>query len=163
MATRVLRTIDVWKLPARQSGLVYARDPGEDASQDWLAGAPLLADSSTKEIKEDSASGTAPVLGVAQADATGDAGAEVPYIEANSENLFQGSVINDTSAVALAVDHLKTQYGLIDASGAWYIDVSNTTEKKVQIIEPIDDIGDTNARVVFRFLTDEQQNVLAST
>jgi hypothetical protein len=102
------------------------------------------------------------ILGVAAADATGTTGADVPYYEAMSNNIFQGSVMNGTDAIALAASHINGKYSLVASGNDWYIDVSDTTTDKVQIIAPIDDIGDTNARVQFRFLSNMQGKLLAA-
>lgn len=164
MSTKVLRTFAPYKLPSRKTGIKWEREPGEEASQDWIKGALLVRDSSSNEIEELATGGAAidKIVGVAAHDASGTASTKVGYIEANDSNLFAASLINGTSAVTLAASHMDKKYGVIDSGGAWYVDVSNTTQCKVQVVGFIDKIGDINPRVVVRFLTDFQANVLAS-
>ena len=162
--TYKVRGVTVFKVPSLNAGLTYARDPGEEASMTYKAGALLAIDSSSKELEETSASATGLVVGVAAKDATGTAGSEVPYWEVNDSMLFAMTLRNGSAAIALAASHLKTRYGVIKSGNDWVVDVSNTTvsQTKVVVVEPINDIGDSNARVVVRFLTDKQQNVLAT-
>jgi len=162
--THKVRGVTVFKVPSLNAGLTYARDPGEEASMTYKAGALLAIDSSSKELEETSASATGLVVGVAAKDATGTAGSEVPYWEVNDSMLFAMTLRNGSAAIALAASHLKTRYGVIKSGNDWVVDVSNTTvsQTKVVVVEPINDIGDSNARVVVRFLTDKQQNVMAT-
>jgi len=162
--TYKVRGVTVFKVPSLNAGLTYARDPGEEASMTYKAGALLAIDSSSKELEETSASATGLVTGVAAKDATGTAGSEVPYWEVNDSMLFAMTLRNGSAAIALAASHLKTRYGVIKSGNDWVVDVSNTTvsQTKVVVVEPINDIGDSNARVVVRFLTDKQQNVMAT-
>ena len=162
--THEVRGVTVFKVPSLNAGLTYARDPGEEASMTYKAGALLEVDSSSKELEEMAASDTTLVTGVAAKDATGTAGSEVPYWEVNDSMLFAMTLRNGSAAIALAASHLKTRYGVIKSGNDWVVDVSNTTanQTKVVVVEPIDDIGDTNARVAVRFLSDKQQNTPAS-
>jgi hypothetical protein len=149
-----------------QGGIHWNRSPGEESSQDWVAGTPLVEDDSTMELEEDTSAGTDKVVGIAAHAASGTAGTAVGYYEANPYNLFVGTLRNGSSAIALATTHINTAYGLlVDATGNTYIDVSNTSQKKVQVVGPAPghEIGDTNARVIFRFLTDMQQKLGAVT
>lgn len=161
-ATRVLKTLDIYRQEGC-GGMKWNRDPGEEATQTFKKGAPLVEDASSAEV-EIWAGGTdaTQILGIAAADATGTTGADVPYYEANQYNIFQGSVVNGTDAIALAASHINGKYSLVASGNDWYIDVSDTNTDKVQIIAPIDDIGDTNARVQFRFLSNMQIKNLAA-
>ena len=162
MATRVLRTIEIY----RQDGLngtVTNKGPGEEASQTYKKGAPLVEETTSKEVLEWLGDTDAEeIVGVAIADASGVTGADVVYYEANPYNIFAGSVIDDTSPVVLAASHISGTYSLIKTGNNWYVDIADATTEKVQIIAPIDDIGDTNARVAFRFIGDEQRKVAES-
>ena len=162
--TYEVKGVTVFKVPSLNAGLTYARDPGEEASQTYKAGALLAIDGSSKELEETSASATGMIVGVAAKDATGTTGAAVPYMEANEETLFAMTLRNGSAAIALAASHLKVKYGVIKSGTDWVVDISNTTanQTKVVVVEPIDDIGDTNARVAVRFLSDKQQNTPAS-
>jgi len=145
-----------------KDGIHWNRSPGEEASQDWVAGTPLVEDSSSLELEEDTSAGTEDIVGVAAHDASGTAGTAVGYYEANPYNIFVATLRDGSSAIALATTHLNTAYGLlVDATGNTYVDISNTTGKKVQVIGPAPghEIGDTNARVLIRFLTDAQQKL----
>ena len=159
--TRVLKTLSIYQQKGKD-GVIVNKDPGEEASMSWTAGAPLVVDSSTKELEEWAGGADATqIVGIAQKAATTTTGADVPYYEANPYNIFAGSIINDTSAIALAASHINTNYSLIKSGDNWYIDINDTTsaDVKVEIIAPIDPIGDTNARVAFRFIGDMQASV----
>ena len=162
--THEVRGVTVFKVPSLNAGLTYARDPGEEASQTYKAGALLAIDSSSKELKETTSSANGMIVGVAAKDATGTTGATVPYMEANEETLFAMTLRNGSAAIALAASHVKVKYGVIKSGTDWVVDISNTTanQTKVVVVEPINDIGDTNARVAVRFLSDKQQNTPAS-
>jgi len=145
-----------------KDGIHWNRSPGEEASQSWTVGTPLVEDSTSLEIEIDSSTGTADIVGVAAHPASGTTGAAVGYYEANPYNLFVGTLRNGSAAIELATTHINVGYGLVvDATGNTYIDVSNTTQEKVQVLYPAPGcaIGDTNARVVFRFLTNIQQKL----
>lgn len=161
-STRVLRTLSIYRQEGKDA-VKWNRDPGEEASQSYKNGAPLVEDASSLEV-EIWAGGTdaTKILGIAAQDASGTTGADVPYYEASQQNIFAGSVMNGTDAVALAATHINGKYSLVASSNDWYVDVGDSTTTKVQIIAPIDDIGDTNARVQFRFLYDMQAKQLTN-
>ena len=145
-----------------KDGISWNKSPGEESGQDWVTGTPLVEDSSSLELEEDTSAGTEDIVGLAAHDASGTAGTAVGYYEANPYNIFVATLRNGSAAIALATTHLNTAYGLvIDATANTYIDISNTTQKKVQVIGPAPGyaIGDTNARVLCRFLTDAQQKL----
>ena len=160
--TRVMKTIEIYRQDGVE-GTVIARGLGEEANQTYKAGAPLVYDSSELEILASSGADTAAVVGIAAKDATGTAGSAVPIYEANDYNLFAGSLINSSTAHVLVATNIGKDYALVQSSNDWYIDISDdTTNTKVVIVGIIDDIGDTNARVIFRFLGGKQANVLQS-
>ena len=159
--TRVLRTLSIYRQVGKD-GTITNKDPGEESSQSYTEGAPLVEDGSTKELEEWAGGADATqIVGIAAAPASETAGTDVPYYEANPYNIFAGSIINATSAIALAASHINTNYSLIKSGDNWYIDIADTTsaDVKVEIIAPIDDIGDSNARVAFRFIGDVQEKV----
>ena len=158
--TRVMRTLSIHKQTARD-GLVVERAPGEESSQSWYAGAPLVYDASTKEIEE-WAGGTDATLpvGVAVSKASGTAGTAVSYYEANPVNLFEGSLINGTDAYVLLGTELGKSYSLVKSSNDWYVDIADTTTTRVEVVGLIDDVGDTNARVIVRFLQAAWEKVI---
>lgn len=159
MATKVVRTLSV-SLQGGKEGINTEREVGEESSQTYSAGAPLVRDASSAELEEwAGGTDTALVVGIAVADASGAAGTAVSYYEASPAFVGEGTLINGTSEVALAASHLGASYSLIkDSSGRWLIDVSDTTTKMVKVIEAIDSIGDKNPRVKFRWLFDKMAN-----
>ena len=160
--TGVMKTIEIYRHDGKD-GIVMARGLGEELSQSYKAGAPLVYDSSELEILPSSGADTTAVVGIAAKDATGVAGSAVPIYEANDYNLFAGSMINSSTPYVSLVTNIGKDYALIKSDDDWYIDISDdTTNTKVEVIKFIDDIGDTNARVVFRFLGGKQANVLQS-
>ena len=154
--SRTKKTIAIYRQEGRE-GIKWDNSPGEEASQTFKTGAPLVRDSSSKEI-EIWAGGTdtTAIEGVALHDASGTAATAVGYYEASPTNLFQGSIVNGTADIALAASHLGSKYSLVASGNDWYVDIADTTTTKVQIVGCIDPIGDTGARVVFRFLDDKQ-------
>lgn len=159
MATKNLRTIDIYRQEGRD-GLIVELAPGEEASQSWKRGAPLVYDATNKDI-EIWAGGTdaQTLIGFAAADATGTTGAAVSYYEANQYNLFEGSLINGTAAYTLLGTELGTSYSLIASGNDWYVDVADTTTTRVEVVGLIDAVGDVNPRVIFRTLVAAQKRV----
>ncbi|MFA7257678.1 MAG: hypothetical protein WC047_08905 [Kiritimatiellales bacterium] len=165
--TRVKRTLSIYRQEGKDGVIVDKTSAvGEAASGDWLAGAPLEYTAGTIEDLATGGADTGKVIGIAVKNATGTTGAAVPYYEANDYNLFEGSLVDGTGDHVLAASDIGAIYGLIDAGGAgaakWYVDYSNTTQDKVVIVGCVDPIGDTNARVIFRFIGGMQARVLQS-
>lgn len=160
MATKVMQTLGVYRQEGKE-GIIWEREPGEEASQTYKAGAPLVYDGSSKEI-EIWAGGTdaATIVGVAVKDATGTTGADVPYVEANDYNLFAASLINGTAAYTLLGTEVGEDYSLIASGNDWYVDIADTTTTKVEVIGLIDLVDDINPRVIVRFLKAQQAKVL---
>jgi len=160
--TRVMKTIEIYRQDGKE-GIIIARGLGEELNQSYKKGAPLVYDGSELEILASAGADTTAVVGIAVKDATGVESSEVPIYEANDYNLFAGSLINSTTAHVLVDTNLGKDYALIQSGDDWYIDISDsTTNTKVGIVQFLDDVGDTNARVVFRFLGGKQANVLQS-
>jgi len=159
--TRVLRTLSIHKHDGK-GGVITERAPGEELSQSWTAGAPLVRDASTMEIEIWAGSTDATkIIGIAVKAATTTTGASVPYYEANDYTLFEGSLIDNTSAYTLVGTEIGVAYSLITvAGGNWYIDINDVTTKKVEVVGLIDPVGDINPRVIFRFIGGMQANVL---
>lgn len=161
MATKVMRTIAPYRGDGKD-GIVWNREPGEESSQTYKIGAPLVYDASTKEIEEWAGStSTTAILGIAVKDATGTAGSAVPYYEANAYNLFEASLINNETAYVLLGTELGIGYSLIKSGTNWYVDVADTTTEKVVVVGLIDKVGDTNPRVIVRFLYNMRANDIA--
>ncbi|MFA7257677.1 MAG: hypothetical protein WC047_08900 [Kiritimatiellales bacterium] len=164
MAAKVLRPISIYVQQGKE-GVTIENAVGEDASESWKAGAPISRETgSTGSIVEwpGGTDATLPI-GIAAKDATGVTGAAVPHYEANDYNLFEMSMVADTGTATLAAANLGTAYSLIKvSSGNWYVDQSDVTTKLVEVVGFIDAVGDTNPRVICRFIGDHQGNVLQS-
>ena len=159
--TRVMRTVSIHKQMGKEG--ITRNLVGEESSQTYKAGAPLVMDASNKDV-EIWAGGTdaTKLIGFAAAPATGTTGAVVSFYEANDSNLFEGSLINATTAYVLLGTELGVKYSLVASGDDWYVDVADTTTTKVEVVGLIDAVGDTNPRVVFRVLTDLQSLVGAA-
>lgn len=159
-----MRTLSIYRHEGKE-GIIWDRAPGEESSQTYKAGAPLVYDGSTKEL-EIWAGGTdtTRIVGVAAQDASGTAGTKVPYYEANDYNLFEGSFINGTDAYTLLGTEIGTNYSLVASSNDWYVDTTTagTTDNPsiVECVGLIDAVGDINPRVIVRFIGSKQSNVL---
>jgi hypothetical protein len=161
MATKVMKTISIYRGDGKD-GIVWEREVGEEASQEYKAGAPLVYDATSKELEEWAGGEDATlIVGVAAIDATGTTGSAVPYYEANAYNLFEASLINDTVAYELLGTELGVGYSLIKSGTDWYVDVNDTTSEKVVVVGLIDKVGDTNPRVIVRFLYNMRANDIA--
>jgi hypothetical protein len=158
-----MKTLEIYRQEGKEGVTVdQTGKVGEAASQDYKAGAPLEYTSGTIEALATGGADTGLVIGIAAKDATGTTGAAVPYYEASDSNLFAASLINGVVPHVLAAGNIGTAYGLIDSGNDWYVDISNTTQKKVVVVGCIDPIGDTNARVIVRFIGSMQARVLQS-
>ena len=160
--THVARTLAIYRQEGK-GGVIEDRVPGEEASQTYKVGAPLVYDATNKDI-EIWAGGTdtTKIIGIAAKDATGVTAAAVPYYEANDYNLFEGTLINNATAYVLLGTEVGVAYSLIASGNNWYIDIADVTTKKVEVIGLISAVGDTNPRVIFRFIGGMQSRVLQS-
>lgn len=73
------------------------------------------------------------------------------YFRADPANRFVGCL-----NTALALTDEGTAYGIVTSSGTWVIDGNDTTNTRVTVLHIFNDdingvIGDTNARVIFKF------------
>ena len=161
--THEVKQLAIFRQEAK-GGICWNRDPGEEASQVWTKGTPLIEDASSLEMEAHTSAGTVTITGVAAGPASGTAGTDVPYYEANPYNIFVATLRNGSAAIALATTHINTAYGLIvTATADTYVDINNTTQTVIQVLGPAPgyDIGDSNARVLIRFLSDEQHKLAA--
>jgi len=160
--THVARTLAIYRQEAKQ-GVIEDRAPGEESSQSWKAGAPLVYDATSKEIEIwAGTTDTTKIIGIAAKDASETAGTKVSYYEANDYNLFEGTLINNATAYVLLGTEVGVAYSLIASGNNWYIDVNDETTKKVEVVGLISAVGDTNPRVIFRFVGGMQSRVLQS-
>jgi len=159
MATKVARTLSP-HIQEGKDGIKWENTLGEELSQTYIAGAPLVRDDTSAELEEWAGTTAATlIVGIAASDASGTAGTDVGFYEATPDFEGEGTLINATSAVALAASHIGSEYSLIKASdGNWLIDVNDETTKMVIVTDAIDAIGDYNPRVKFRWLFDKMAN-----
>jgi len=153
-----MKTLAIYRHDAKD-GIVIDRAPGEEASQTFKAGAPLVYDSAEIEIWA-GGTDTAKIIGIAASKASGTAGTAVSYYEANDYNLFEGSLTDGTDAYTLLGTEVGNTYSLVASSDDWYVDVGDTDTAKVEVVGLIDAVGDINPRVIVRFVGGMQSRVL---
>jgi len=161
--TRVMKTMAIYRQEGKD-GITIEDAVGEDVGETWKMGAPLSRETgSTGSIVEwpGTTNATLPI-GVAAKDATGVTGASVPHYEANDYNLFEASLINNATPHVLVAGNLGVAYSLIKSGTNWYVDIADVTTKLVEVVGFIDPAGDTNPRVIVRFIGNRQANVLQS-
>ncbi|MFA5151106.1 MAG: hypothetical protein WC554_00955 [Clostridia bacterium] len=158
--THAKRTLSIYRQEAKE-GFIEERELGEETGQTYKAGAPLVYDGGEIEVWAGGTDATE-IVGVAVKDATGTAGSSVPYYEANDYNLFEGTLINNTTDYVLLGSEIGKGYSLIASGNNWYIDIADETTKKVEVVGLVSAVGDTNPRVIFRFLGGMQSRVLQS-
>jgi hypothetical protein len=129
-----------------------------DGSQDFIAGAVMVA-GSTNAVKEASADPVASIVGVAleREDAkpgwelghstdlkqvTGRVG-EVSVAKANRNTVFSG-----VGTSAAAASQIGTDYGLVDTSGEWQVDLTDESNVAVMVV----DVDVDNNIIFFKFL-----------
>jgi len=100
-------------------------------------------------------SGTDPtaetILGIAVADASGVTDADAVIFVPTPDSLFVGNL--GVSQVTAATDR-GALYGLVEASDLVHVDQSDTTNTRVVVVDldRRDKVGDTNGRVIFKFM-----------
>jgi len=100
-------------------------------------------------------SGTDPtaetILGIAMADASGVTNADAVIFVPTPDSLFVGNL--GVSQVTAAPDR-GALYGLVEASDLVHVDQSDTTNTRVVVVDldRRDKVGDTNGRVIFKFM-----------
>ena len=160
MSTKIVQPIKIYRQEAR-NGLMWDRVPGEESSQSYKAGSPLVRDASSGEIEEwAGGTDTSKLVGFAADDASETAGTKVPYYEANDYNLFSATMINGTDAYTLLGTEKGTAYSLVNSGDNWLVDVSDTTTPMVTVVDLIDAVSDVNPRCVCRVVGDKQANAL---
>jgi len=136
----------------------------EAAAQSFKVGHLLILQTTAgkgNEVKIGaSGAGAVGIVGVAAEDATGvetsppsDTSQQRPVYIADEEGEFNGAV---QDAMALSVDFVGKQYGLIlDAANGnvFRVNTADTTNKVVEVVKLIDQPGDINGRVAFKFLS----------
>jgi hypothetical protein len=123
----------------------------EAASQSFIEGAVLITSSTSdkgNEVKEASADPVTKIVGIAGIAASGTEGTDIPVYAAVGENEF---IANIESGATLDNDMVGVNYGLVKST-YWRVDTSDTTNVNVKVVALVDAHGDTNGRVVFRFL-----------
>lgn len=156
MATKVMRTISI-HLQEGKDGIRWDRAPGEEASQTFYAGAPLVRDGTSAELEVWAGSTDASrLVGFAAHAASGTAGTKVGYYEASDTNIFEGSLINATAAYTLLGSEVGTSYSLVASGNDWYVDVADTATTLVTVVGLIDAVGDVNPRVKIKVIPAKQ-------
>ena len=160
MSTKVAQTLSIYRHEGKE-GLIIDRAPGEEASQSFTAGAPLVYDSAEIKVWAGTDDATE-IIGIAAAAASTVAGTAVSYYEANDYNLFAGTLIDGTDAYTLLGTEVGVAYSLIASGDNWLVDIGDTDTAKVEVVGLIDAVDDVNPRVIVRFLGGMQSRVLQS-
>ena len=127
----------------------------EAATQSFKKGA-LLIDSSGYLAE----GGTDPtnIIGVSEEAASGTTGNDVRFTPALPNVLFEGRLLGAAAADhVLVATNRYAEYGLTkDSDGYWYVNVSKTgADARFRILEFVDAVGTTNARVRGVFTLDQ--------
>jgi len=93
------------------------------------------------------------IAGIAMADASGVTDAEILVFVPDIDCLF---VANLGVAQVSAETDIGARYGLVEASNKVHVDQSDTTVDRVVVVDLLDPVGDTNGRVIFKFLPPNQ-------
>lgn len=131
----------------------------EAASQTFYQGEPVYLSSGYV-----TACGADPstILGFAAADGSNTtAGAvETPVWIANEDTYFCANVYHTSAPSAItAITEVGTSYGIVEVSNKWHIDLSDTSNTRVQVkwLDERDTVGDTYGRVWFKVLLANRQ------
>jgi hypothetical protein len=120
-------------------------------TQAWHEGEVLVASSGTLVVG--TADPTAEtIVGLSLEHAAGTTSADVAYIPALPNLIFEGCLQNaaGTATIALAT-HMYAEFGINVTSKVWWIDTDETTHKDVVIVGFKDAIGTLNGVVYFQF------------
>ena len=94
------------------------------------------------------------ILGIAANDATGVTGTKVRVYKITENELVEMNIWHATPASAvLARTLIGNVYGIEKQANIWSLDMetTGTVNGRVQVVEILDDIGDTYGRVLVRF------------
>lgn len=130
----------------------------EKASQTFKTGAVLVQDGATGFLQEGSANPSR-IMGVAEEDghnvASPTASDVIHYAAALDDTIFVGN-LSTGQATSLLI--LGNRYGITKVGDNWTVDTSKTgtTNSRVFVIDldRRDNVGDTQGRVLFRFMID---------
>jgi hypothetical protein len=135
----------------------------EAAAQSFKVGHLLILQTTATKGNEvkigASGAGAVGIVGIAAEDAVGvestygDTTQYRPVYLADEEGEFNGAV---QDAMALSADFIGKQYGVIlDAANGnvFRVNTADTTNKVVEVVKLIDQPGDVNGRVAFKFLS----------
>lgn len=132
----------------------------EAATQSFVRGA-MLTNSAGQLQAAGAAAPYTGLIGIAYGPASGTQGTDVPYCPLNPDTLsFQITVDgapsggNAPGTGSLAANQLFGQFGIAKdaASGNYYLNVADTTNKTVTVVDLISPAGTVNGRVRVRFL-----------
>jgi hypothetical protein len=130
------------------------REGKEAATQSFAVGDLLVR--STNQIALCGADPAA-IVGVAEKAASGVTDALCPFAENQFDLVWEGNVLEAAAANhVIAAADIGAAYGVAREATLkqWYIDQSDTTALRVRILAlaPGSELGDTNARVLFKFI-----------
>lgn len=130
----------------------------ETASSTWKAGAPLIFASGKLAISTAPIDATDMTVGFSLTNATGTTDHDTIYVPALANVVFIGWLLATSGGASLDTHVLaQTDVGTThaiqtdSASGKWYVDYSNTSDKAAYIVGLVDAIG-TVGRVYFKVI-----------
>lgn len=123
----------------------------EGPAQTFKAGHVVVMNASNQIIKGGTDPAAATVVGVAAEAASGVTNRKIGVYVADENSEFQGNV-QDTGALAQANIGLQYSIVLDGTNDIFRVDLGDTTNKRVVVTELIDQAGDVNGRVVFKWL-----------
>jgi hypothetical protein len=126
----------------------------EGASESWNPGAILLLDNTNGRIIEAASDDPVSLIaGVALNPATGTTGAEVHFIPALSDILFEATFSDKAAGTHTSVQtDLYKEYALSGTGATWYIDQNDEAAPSVMLWSFVDPVGTVDARAEFYFL-----------
>lgn len=133
------------------SGLVEA------ATQSYKAGELVYKDG-TNDVKVCGADPTK-ILGMAAADASGTTGTAVKVNVIQEGDLVRMQVSGDGAARSTSADVEEyTLYGIVNISNVWHVDVSDTTNTRVMVVQKAQDVAENNQSYCYvRFIPEYLQ------
>ena len=150
------------QVPARVAYTISGNSPQvitipEAATQSFKTGQFVYANSGKATACADDAT---TILGMAAHDASGTTDADCKVYVANPDTVFEANVYHATAASAVtAITNRFVTYGLEVDSNKCYVDINDTTNKALHVIDlsPKDQVGDQYGRVLFQVIDSVSQ------
>lgn len=137
---------------------VRVRHFPEGDSQSFIVGDVLSLDTTADKGHRVVKAGADPsvIVGVAAEKASGSAGKKIAVWVADEEGEFLAHV---GSGQAINNDDVGDKFGIVEdtTNKIWRVDRADTTNTRVIVTQLVDAHGDTNGRVVFKFLNANRQ------